>query len=405
VTATSGASSHPAGAARYRWWILAVFVLSSAINYLDRQSLATLAPVLRAEFRLSHEEYGWILGAFSITYAAGAPFAGMLVDRIGLTRAISLAVGLWSCAGIATGFTTGLGGLVGCRAALGLAEAAGIPSAGKAIHAYLRPPERALGNAVNQAGVSLGAILAPPLATWIALRSGWRMAFVATGILGLLWIPVWNWAARHSAPVAKAGTAFHGDPAILRDRRLWAFVAANALSMVGYSLWTNWTTQYLVDRHHLTIGQAAWYAWIPPLAAMAGGFAGGWLSLRLMNRGMAAPAARFRVCCAAAVLSLGTAAIPHAPTAVWASAGISVAIFAVAAFSVNTYTLPLDTFGGAHAGFAVSMLVASYGAIQLVISPAFGAIIDRHGYVPVTAIAAVAPLAACAVLSGTGAVR
>jgi ACS family hexuronate transporter-like MFS transporter len=406
VTAASGASSDPArGAARYRWWILAVFVLSSAINYLDRQSLATLAPVLRAEFRLSHEEYGWILGAFSITYAASAPFAGMVIDRIGLTRAISLSVGLWSCAGIATGFTTGLGGLFGCRAALGLAEAAGIPSAGKAIHAYLRPPERALGNAVNQAGVSLGAILAPPLATWIAVRSGWRMAFVATGILGLLWIPVWNWAARHSAPLAKTSTAFPSDTAILRDRRLWAFVAANALSMVGYSLWTNWTTQYLVDRHHLTIRQAAWYAWIPPLAAMAGGFAGGWLSLRLMNRGVAAPAARFRVCLAAAVLSLGTAAIPHAPTAAWASAGISLAIFAVAAFSVNTYTLPLDTFGGAHAAFAVSMLVASYGAIQLVISPAFGAIIDRHGYMPVTAIAAVAPLAACAVLWGTGAVQ
>jgi ACS family hexuronate transporter-like MFS transporter len=397
--------------ARYRWGILAVFVLSSAINYLDRQSLATLAPVLRGEFHLSREEYGWILGAFSITYAASAPFAGILIDRIGLTRAISLAVGFWSCAGIATGFTTGLSGLVGCRAALGMAEAAGIPSAGKAIHTYLRPPERALGNAVNQAGVSLGAILAPPLATWIALRSGWRMAFVVTGILGLAWIPVWNWAARRSAPAPQAKTGpqlspgLRGNAEILRDRRLWAFVAANALSMVGYSLWTNWTTQYLVDQHHLSIRQAAWYAWIPPLAAMAGGFAGGWFSLRLMNRGVAAPAARFRVCCAAALLSLATAAIPHAPTAAWASAGISLSIFAVSAFSVNTYTLPLDTFGGARAAFAVSLLVASYGAIQLVISPAFGAVIDRHGYAPVTAMAAVAPLAACAVLWGTKAVR
>ena len=169
--------------------VLAVFVLSSAINYLDRQTLATLAPLLRADFHLSREQYGWILGAFSITYAASAPFAGMLIDRIGLTRGISLAVGLWSCAGIATGFTRGLGGLVGCRAVLGVAEAGGIPAAGKAIHQYLRPPERALGNAVNQAGVSLGAILAPPLATWIALRYGWRMAFVVTGILGLVWIP------------------------------------------------------------------------------------------------------------------------------------------------------------------------------------------------------------------------
>jgi len=168
--------------------------------------------------------------------------------------------------------------------------------------------------------------------------------------------------------------------------------------MVGYSLWSNWTTQFLVDAHRLTVAQAAWYAWIPQLVAMIGGFAGGWLSLRLMDRGVAAPAARFRVCFAAALLSLATFAIPQAPTAAWATAGISVSIFAVTAFSVNTYTLPLDVFGGARAAFAVSMLVASYGAIQLVISPLFGRIIDRHGYSPVTAIAAVTPLAACAAL-------
>jgi ACS family hexuronate transporter-like MFS transporter len=393
-----------AAGSRYRWWILAVLVLSSTINYLDRQSLATLAPLLRADFHLSREQYGWILGAFSLAYAANAPFAGLLIDRIGLTRGISLAVGLWSCAGIATGFTTGLGGLVGCRTVLGAAEAGGIPSAGKAIHAYLRPAERALGNAVNQAGVSLGAILAPPVATWIALRSGWRSAFVATGILGMIWIPVWNWVARHS-PAAPKTDFGAGHLELLRDSRMWAYIAANALSMVGYSLWTNWTTQYLVDAHHLTLQQAAWYAWIPPLVAMGGGFLGGWLSLRLMSTGLAAPAARFRVCFAAAVLSLATAAVSHAPTAAWASAAISLSIFAVSAFSVNTYTLPLDAFGGARAGFAVSLLVASYGAIQLVISPLFGAIIDRHGYAPVTTIAAVTPLAACAVLWSFGSVR
>jgi sugar phosphate permease len=175
--------------------------------------------------------------------------------------------------------------------------------------------------------------------------------------------------------------------------------------MVGYSLWTNWTTQYLVDRHRLTLSEAAWYAWIPPLAAMIGGFAGGWLSLRLMESGSAAMAARFRVCLAAALVSLATIAIPGAPTAAWASAGISLSIFAVSAFSVNMYTLPLDAFGQARAAFAVSLLVASYGTIQLVISPLFGAIIDGHGYTPVAAIAAITPLAACAVLWGSRSVE
>jgi ACS family hexuronate transporter-like MFS transporter len=230
------------------------------------------------------------------------------------------------------------------------------------------------------------------------------MAFVLTGILGLLWIPVWLWTGRESRSTWK-GIIPAGNTEILRDRRLWAFVAANGLSMVGYSLWTNWTTLYLVDVHHLTLAQAAWYAWIPPLVAMAGGFTGGWFSLRLIDRGMAPQAARFRVCFAAALVSLATLAIPQAPTAAWATAGISVSILAVSAFSVNTYTLPLDTFGGPRAAFAVSMLVASYGAIQFIISPLFGAMRDHHSYSLATVIAAFTPLAACAVLRWSRAVE
>ena len=198
-----GRSGHhrvPVKPSPYRWVVLSIFVLCSAINYLDRQTLATLAPLVRAEFHLSNAQYGLILTVFSIAYAACAPFAGMLIDRIGLNRRDRLAVGVWSCAGICTGFTRGLGGLLGCRGVLGMSEAAGIPGAGKAIHRYLLPAERALGNAWNQAGVSLGLILAPPVATWIAMRYGWRQAFVITGGLGLIWIPLWILTARLAEP-------------------------------------------------------------------------------------------------------------------------------------------------------------------------------------------------------------
>ena len=383
---------------RFRWIALAVFVLSTAINYLDRQTLATLAPAICAEFHLSDTQYGLILSAFSITYAMSAPLAGMLIDRVGLNLGIGMAVGLWSCAGIATGFTRGLGGLVGCRAALGVAEAGGIPGAGKAIHQYLKPGERAVGNAVNQAGVSLGAMLAPAVATWLWIQFGWRRAFVATGLLGLAWIPVWNWTARRASASAPPKSPPGAGAAMLRDRRLWAFVAANALAMTGYSLWTNWTTKYLVTARHLTLLQSAWYAWIPPLAALLGGFAGGALSLRLIERGVPAPAARFRACLAAAALALVAAAIPAAPTAAWATAGISLSFAAVSAFSVNMYTLPLDVFGGARAAFAVSILVASYGAAQALVSPAFGRVVELYGYAPLMIVAAVTPMAACAVL-------
>lgn len=387
----------------HRWLVLSVFVLSTAINYLDRQTLATLAPLLRVEFHLSNTDYGLILTAFSVTYAASAPFAGWLIDTIGLNRAVSLAVAVWSCSGIWTGFTTGLAGLTGCRAVLGLAESAGIPSAGKAIHQYLLPNERALGNALNQAGVSLGLVLAPPIAISIAVAHGWRNAFVITGLLGLLWIPLWNAvAARFGSIAAPANTDPHESGAeILRHPRLWVFVAANALSMTGYSLWTNWTTTYLVDAHHLTLAQAAWYAWIPPLFATIGGVAGGWFSQYLMRRGVEAVAARTRACAVSSVAALASALVPVMPGPAWASAGISLSIFALAAFSVNMYTMPLDTFGGARAAFAVSILVASYGGVQALVSPAFGAIIDARGYTPVCLLVSFLPLAAYGILKWT----
>jgi ACS family hexuronate transporter-like MFS transporter len=381
--------------------VLSAFVLSTAINYLDRQTLATLAPLVRAEFHLSNAEYGLILAVFSIAYAACAPFAGMLIDRIGLDRAIGMAVGVWSCAGIATGFTRGLGGLLGCRGVLGMSEAAGIPAAGKAIHGYLLPAERALGNAWNQAGVSLGLILAPPVATWIAMRYGWRQAFVISGSLGLIWIPLWNLTARKAEPRPLGS----GSPStlndLLRSRRLWGLLAANALNMSVYSLWTNWTTLYLVERHRLPLAEANWYAVVPPLIGALGGFGGGWLSLKWMRTGVPAVAARTRVCLAGALLAMPAALIPLLPTAAWTAAGISLSILAVSAVSVNVYTIPLDIFGGARAAFAVSMLVASYGAAQALISPVIGAVVDAYGYGPVCVVAAGLPMAAYAVLRRT----
>ncbi len=392
-------------AARFRWLVLAVFVLSTAINYLDRMTLSQLAVPISDEFHLSNAQFGLIITAFSIPYTAAAPLAGMLIDTIGLSWAASLAVGLWSLAGIATGFTRELGGLIGCRAVLGLAEAGGIPAAAKAIHQYLKPAERSLGNALNQVAVSLGIIAATPVATALALSMGWRSAFIVTGLLGLTWIPLWNWAARRVPASAPPKPEPGARAALLRDRRLWTFVAANALSMAGYSLWTNWTPKYFKTVHNLTLAEAAWYTWIPPLVALLGGLGGGWLSLRLVDRGMPAIAARFRVCLLAAGISLITALLPLAHHPAWTCAGISLSFGAVAAFSVNMYTMPLDVFGGARAAFAVSFLTASAGGIAATISYPIGKVVDLYGYAPVTTVAALTPLAACAVLWSTRSVR
>ena len=384
-----------------RWLVFGIFILSSALNYLDRLTMAAVAPFLQTEFHLSNEEYGLILTAFSITYATCAPFAGLFIDRVGLNLGISLAVAFWSLAGIATGLMAGLPGLVLCYGVLGLAQAGGIPATGKAIATYLRPQERALGNAFSQMGLSLGAMLAPPIAIGLAARRGWRSAFVVTGLVSLLWVPLWNSVARagSSRPAATPGA---GAAKVFADRRLWGFVIANILSMTVYTLWTNWTTLFLVQAHRLTPQETAWLAWIPPLFANLGGLLGGWLSLKWINDGVPAVAARMRACLLSALALLVTAAVPWMPGAGWATGAICLSFFWSAAMSVNLYTLPLDIYGAAHAAFAVSMLTAAYGAMQAAFSPAIGALIDSWGFQPVCALVAVLPLAGYVALEKSG---
>ncbi|MCX6620869.1 MAG: MFS transporter [Acidobacteria bacterium] len=388
---------------RLRWAALAVFVIASSLNYLDRQILAALAPLISAEFHLTNQDYGYVLAAFSIVYMAAAPAAGWFIDRVGLNRGISISVAFWSLAGAATGAVSSLGGLLGTRAALGLAEAGGVPATGKALRLYLLPRERAFGNAISQLGLSVGAMAAPLLATGLALRYGWRSAFVVPGLLGLAWIPLWNWTARRIPPVEEPGS---GQPraslrTMTRDLRLWGLVAANVLGMTCYTLWTNWTTIFLVREHHLTLPQAAWLAWLPPLAFNLGGLVGGWLSWRGVAEGGAANPVRRRICYVSAAALLPTVLVPSMPAAGAAIALICLSAFFSSAYSVNLYSIPLDAFPPGNAAFGVACLTAAYGAMQTVFSPLAGRLIDSHGFQPVCLIAAILPLGGAVILYAT----
>jgi ACS family hexuronate transporter-like MFS transporter len=371
---------------RLRWAVIGVFALANAINFLDRQILAALAPQLMAEFGLTAAGYGDVILAFSVAYAAGAPAAGWLIDRVGLRWGSSLAVGFWSLAAMATGWAGSAGALMACRAALGLGEAGGVPATGKASAEYLPPRERALGSAVFQIGLTAGAILAPVAAQTIAA--------------GLVWIPLWL-AVERRAPAgggAKPGSG-EGAAVMLRDRRYWALLAANVLLMAVYSLWVNWTTVFLVREHGLTQAEANYhFAWIPPIFATLGGLAGGWLTLRLSEGMEDVTPARMRTILLASFLLLGGVFIPWMPEAGWATALICLSFFACVASSVNIYAMPLDLFGAHRAALAVSGLTAVYGALQGVFSSVAGRVVDAYGFAPVCVAAAVMPMASWGVL-------
>ena len=388
--------------ARFRWLVVGVLVASTALSFVDRQVLAALAPALKEQFNLSNHGYGWVVSAFSLTYALFAPAAGLLVDRIGLTVGLSTAVTLWSMAGVATGFAGGLGSLLACRAALGAAESAGIPATAKGFALYLKPHERAMGTALNQVGITVGMMAAPLLVGWLATAYGWRAAFVATGVAGLAWIPLWLLTVRR-VPVPAATGSRNGSATLARDWRLWALAAANVLMMTVYSLWMNWTTIFLESVHGLTMADAnRQFAWIPPVFASLGGLSGGWLSMRWARAGAGLYAARLRVCVIGGVALTTTALVPFVPGAALATAFISLSFFMAVAMSVNIYAMPLDLYGSGRAAFAVSALTASYGLMQTVASPIFGRLIDLFGFGPVCGVCGVLPLASLVLLAIVG---
>src|SRR5579872_96224 len=367
-----------------RWIAVTIFVFSSVLNYLDRQVLATMVDIWRTrpEFPFSYSDYGLLLAVFSIAYAVSAPFMGWFLDRVGLNRGIAMSVTLWAFASIGTGFVHGVTGLLVWRAILGVAEAAGISAIGKMAGLYLLPAERAMGNAMSQLGLSVGAALAPRFTVFFAYQYSWRWTFFAAGVLSLLWIPTWLTTARFIPPVSGPDTpnADSHSAALVKDRRLWALVVANAISMTIYSLWTNWSPTYLVRVHQLPPPLAANYSWAVPFCGYLGAFLGGGRFFHFVRRGASPVEARMRVCLMSAAACLTTAAIPLLPTPLLATIGMSFSFFCISAWSTNLYTIPVDIFGASRAGFGVSSLVFAYGAMQAIVSRPLGAAIERYGF-------------------------
>lgn len=370
--------------------MVGVFVISSTLNYLDRNLLNVLAPLIMKELQFNQTTFGWVISIFSIAYAASSLLVGWFLDRAGINRGITVAVGWWSAAAVSTGLIGGLGGLAICRAALGVGESAGVPAVGKLNGMYLKPAERALGAAVNQIGLSAGTIILP-LFIGMAAAHTWRTPFAVTGLFGFAWIAIWFLVSRLIPPPYEVAGPIAPAPtkSILLDRSLLLLVAANVLWMGGYSLWSNWTSLYLIHVHHITLKESAKYIWIPPMISNLGGFFGGWLSLRWMRRNFDPVTARRRAVWVSAVGSSVTLLLPFVPDAAWATVVISISFFFALAGSVNIYALPIDIYGASRSGLAIAALTFGFGILQTIISPVIGFLGDHHLYTQVVWIATV----------------
>ncbi len=385
-----------------RWWVVAIFYLSSSINYLDRQILAAVSPAFMSEFHLNYEQYGWILTGFGLVYMLSSPFMGWFLDKVGLNLGTSIALVWWSVSGMARGFTSGLSGLMATHGLMAIGESAGIPSTAKAAQTYLKQDERAIGSSMSQFGLVIGGLLASIIANYCIGNWGWRSAFFAAGWLGFLWIPLWWWASK-KAPAQPASVESSGFDirSILKLPQTWGFVIANVLSLGIFLFWTFWTNHYFVKTYGMSVQDANNLSPLLQAISLVGSFLGGWSSMKLIRRGWAPLAARRRVYLFGAIGMMLSAVVPLAPNVTWSVVFISLSYFASSAASVNLYTMPLDAYGGSSAAFSVSLLTGGYGLLQLFAYPLIGRVADQYGFAPICIAIAFPPMLAYLILELT----
>jgi ACS family hexuronate transporter-like MFS transporter len=164
---------------------------STVLCYMDRQAIALVGPKIKSEFRISNESFGWVLAAFSLTYALFQVPAGYLADRRNVRWLYAGAVGWWSLAGIAAAFSPTLGALMACRALLGIGESLNWPCALRVTATVLPPADRSLGNGIFNSGAAVGAVLTPLTVPILTAQFGWRTAFIVVGALGFVWVALW----------------------------------------------------------------------------------------------------------------------------------------------------------------------------------------------------------------------
>lgn len=174
-----------------RWFMLSLVFLATTINYLDRQVMGLLKPVLEKEFNWDEKDYSYIVMAFTTTYAIGYLAMGRLIDRVGTKIGYALSLIVWSIASIGHGFVKSTVGFLVARSTLGISEAGNFPAAIKSVAEWFPKKERALATGIFNSGATVGAILAPLLVPVILAHYGWRETFVWIGALGLLWIVLW----------------------------------------------------------------------------------------------------------------------------------------------------------------------------------------------------------------------
>lgn len=398
-----------AKAGSHRWAICGLLFAATAINYIDRQMIGVLKPVLQAEFRWSEIDYADIVFWFQAAYALGYVTFGRFIDVVGARLGYAVSFTLWTLAHMAHGLTHGIAQFALARFALGLGESGSFPAGLKAVAEWFPQKERSFAIGIFNAGANVGAIVTPLLVPAITLAYGWRMAFIATGAFSFIWLAAWLVFYRRperSRRVSRAELDYiRSDAAdnleriawkrLLTVRETWAYAGAKFLTDPIWWMFLFWLPDFLGKRHGLDLKSFG-----PPLVAIyvlsdVGSVLGGWASSRLLRRGVAPNIARkmtMLVCAVAVTPIFFGQYIEHLWLAV---AVIGLATAAHQAFSANLLTLPSDLFPRAAVA-SVAGIGGTAGAIGgMMMAKYAGYVLDAFGtYTPIFAVAGCAYLLA-----------
>jgi ACS family hexuronate transporter-like MFS transporter len=388
--------------------------VATSINYMDRQVIGLLKPTLQSSIGLTELNYGYIVAAFQVAYAAGLVVAGRLVDRLGIRSGYSLFMSMWSLASMAHGLARSALGFGIARCFLGLSEAGNFPAAVKTVADWFPQPERSLATGIFNSGANLGAIIAPAIIPWITLRFGWRTAFVTTGLFGLPWIAWWLKNYRKPSEYPRlTRTEFdhiYGDARapveldspwlkLLTYRQMWAFSIAKFLTDPIWWFYLFWLPSFFDSRFHLGLSHLGLPLIIVYNVSAVGSVAGGWLPALFCGMGLDTAKARMSALFICAILALPVL-MAGSLNSEWAAVGLlSLAAAAQQGWSANLFTTASDMFPRTTVGAVVGMggMAGSVGGVLFAASA--GAILHfTHSYKALFAISASAYLVSLAVI-------
>ncbi len=382
-----------------RWIPTLSMLLVSLISYIDRNTLALLAPTILKETHLSAEQYGFIISAFSISYMISNPVWGWTLDRIGLRIGMLAAVTIWTAASVSHVFAATFFAFAVARAALGFGEGATFPGGLRTVVTTLDPSRQSRGLAVAYSGGSLGAIVTPIIVTPIALWYGWRAGFWFTGFVGLAWITLWLFVSRRPELRARA-TAGETDSKPrprFTDRRTWAFLGAYALGgfPIGFILYN--TSLYLSRAWNASQADIGKVLWIPPLGWELGYFFWGWLSDRRLRDSKDPMLTMRNLFLIATVMSLPLALNPYLPSFGLVLFELFYSMFVCGAWMLLPLAYATRVFSKSDSALISGLTAGAWSAVVAVVMPIFGRLFDQRHFSLAFTIAALIPVAGYAV--------